>query len=142
MSLLAITHGNYGVQTSLFDLMKGSIKYNIWIAELLIVELNKLRQVPILDGSAREWVDAIEEAGLKAALDRSGNSCEKLAPVLKEPVTVWKNDSFIVAFPYSKVKITYGIDFPQVISGSLSAMLFFVFVHIDRQWYGDFHAFN
>ncbi|XP_055822592.1 probable UDP-3-O-acyl-N-acetylglucosamine deacetylase 1, mitochondrial isoform X1 [Solanum dulcamara] len=71
-------------------------------------------EVPILDGSAREWVDAIEEAGLKAALDRSGNSCEKLAPVLKEPVTVWKNDSFIAAFPYSKIKITYGIDFPQV----------------------------
>ncbi|XP_069142804.1 probable UDP-3-O-acyl-N-acetylglucosamine deacetylase 1, mitochondrial isoform X2 [Solanum lycopersicum] len=70
-------------------------------------------EVPILDGSAREWVDAIEEAGLKAALDRSGNSCEKLAPVLREPVTVWKNDSFIAAFPYSEVKITYGIDFPQ-----------------------------
>lgn len=70
-------------------------------------------EVPILDGSAREWVDAIEEAGLKAALDRSGNSCEKLAPVLREPVTVWKNDSFIAAFPYSAVKISYGIDFPQ-----------------------------
>ncbi|KAF3674449.1 putative UDP-3-O-[3-hydroxymyristoyl] N-acetylglucosamine deacetylase 1 [Capsicum annuum] len=70
--------------------------------------------VPILDGSAREWVDAIEEAGLKEALDRSGKSCEKLAPVLREPVTVWKNDSFIAAFPYSKIKITYGIDFPQV----------------------------
>ncbi|MCD9645709.1 hypothetical protein HAX54_034846 [Datura stramonium] len=71
------------------------------------------KQVPILDGSAREWVDAIEEAGLRAALDRSGKSCEKLAPVLKEPVTVWENESFIAAFPYSKVKITYGIDFPQ-----------------------------
>ncbi|KAM3324106.1 putative UDP-3-O-acyl-N-acetylglucosamine deacetylase 1, mitochondrial isoform X1 [Capsicum chacoense] len=70
-------------------------------------------EVPILDGSAREWVDAIEEAGLKEALDRSGKSCEKLAPVLREPVTVWKNDSFIAAFPYSKIKITYGIDFPQ-----------------------------
>ncbi|CAN4114579.1 unnamed protein product [Withania somnifera] len=71
-------------------------------------------EVPILDGSAREWVNAIEEAGLKAALDSSGKSCEKLAPVLKEPVTLWKNESFIAAFPYSKVKITYGIDFPQV----------------------------
>ncbi|KAK4361584.1 hypothetical protein RND71_020536 [Anisodus tanguticus] len=70
-------------------------------------------EVPILDGSAREWVEAIEKAGLKAALDRNGKSCEKLAPVLTEPVTVWKHDSFIAAFPYSKVKITYGIDFPQ-----------------------------
>ncbi|XP_070011795.1 probable UDP-3-O-acyl-N-acetylglucosamine deacetylase 1, mitochondrial isoform X2 [Nicotiana sylvestris] len=71
-------------------------------------------EVPILDGSAREWVEAIEEAGLKASLDRSGKSREKLARVLTEPITAWRNDSFIAAFPYSKVKITYGIDFLQV----------------------------
>ncbi|XP_059288069.1 probable UDP-3-O-acyl-N-acetylglucosamine deacetylase 1, mitochondrial [Lycium ferocissimum] len=92
---------------------EGQYQKKYSIAELLIVELNKLIQVPILDGSAREWVEAVEEAGLKVALDRNGKSCEKLAPVLREPVTVWKNDSFIAAFPYSTVKITYGIDFPQ-----------------------------
>lgn len=71
-------------------------------------------QVPIFDGSAREWVEAIDQAGLKMAVDDGGKSCEKLAPYLSRPVHVLKNDSFITAFPYSKVNITYGIDYPQV----------------------------
>lgn len=71
--------------------------------------------MPILDGSAREWVKAIESVGLKVAEDGNGNSCEKLAPFLNEPVHVWKNDSFIAAFPSPKVCLSYGINFPQVI---------------------------
>lgn len=71
-------------------------------------------QVPIFDGSAKEWVEAINQAGLKMAVDDGGKSCEKLAPYLNKPVHVQKNDSFIAAFPYSKVNITYGIDYPQV----------------------------
>ncbi|CAK7326809.1 unnamed protein product [Dovyalis caffra] len=71
-------------------------------------------EVPILDGSAREWVDKIEKAGLVAAEDECGNGCEKLAPYLNEPIHVLKNDSFIAAFPSPKVQISYGIDFPQV----------------------------
>ncbi|KAI5678206.1 hypothetical protein M9H77_09156 [Catharanthus roseus] len=71
-------------------------------------------EVPIFDGSAREWVEGIEEVGLKVATDSGGNSCKKLAPFLSEPVHVWRNDSFVAAFPYSQVRITYGIDFSQV----------------------------
>lgn len=71
--------------------------------------------MPILDGSARDWVKAIESVGLKVAEDSNGNSCEKLAPFLNEPVHVWKNDSFIAAFPLPKVCLSYGINFPQVI---------------------------
>lgn len=59
-------------------------------------------------------MEAIEQVGLKVAMDQSGNSCEKLAPFLNETVHVWKNDSFIAAFPFQKVDITYGINFPQV----------------------------
>lgn len=71
-------------------------------------------QVPIFDGSAREWVEAIHQSGLDVAVDNDGKSCEKLAPHLSEPVHVMKNDSFVAAFPHSKVRITYGIDYPQV----------------------------
>lgn len=71
-------------------------------------------QVPIFDGSAREWVDAINQSGLKVAVDIGGQSCQKLAPYLNEPVHVLHNDSFITAIPYPKVRITYGIDYPQV----------------------------
>uniref|UniRef100_A0A5B6YUZ0 UDP-3-O-acyl-N-acetylglucosamine deacetylase n=2 Tax=Davidia involucrata TaxID=16924 RepID=A0A5B6YUZ0_DAVIN len=71
-------------------------------------------EVPIFDGSAKEWVEAIDQVGLKTATDRGGNICEKIAPFLNEPVHVWKNDSFITAFPSPKIHITYGINFPQV----------------------------
>lgn len=59
-------------------------------------------------------MEGIEEVGLKVATDSGGNSCKKLAPFLSEPVHVWRNDSFVAAFPYSQVRITYGIDFSQV----------------------------
>ncbi|KAI9387011.1 hypothetical protein POPTR_010G106400v4 [Populus trichocarpa] len=71
-------------------------------------------EVPILDGSAREWVERIEKDGLVAAKDECGNDCEKLAPYLNEPIHVSKNDSFVAAFPSPKVRVSYGIDFPQV----------------------------
>ncbi|KAL8520772.1 hypothetical protein ACS0TY_011359 [Phlomoides rotata] len=81
-------------------------------------------EVPIFDGSAREWVEAINQTGLKMAVDDGGKSYEKLAPYLNKPVHVLKNDSFIAAFPYSKVNITYGIDYPQAPA-------------IDRQWFSS-----
>ncbi|KAL3501983.1 hypothetical protein ACH5RR_036432 [Cinchona calisaya] len=71
-------------------------------------------EVPILDGSAREWVEGIRRVGLKMAIDGGGKSREKLAPFLNKPVFVSKNDSFVAAFPYPKVKIRYGIDFAKV----------------------------
>lgn len=72
------------------------------------------KQVPIFDGSAKEWVKAIEQVGLKVAKDQSGNNCEKMAPYVNEPMHVWRGDSFVAAFPSQKFHITYGIDFPQV----------------------------
>ncbi|XVE85488.1 hypothetical protein DITRI_Ditri17bG0094600 [Diplodiscus trichospermus] len=71
-------------------------------------------EVPIFDGSASAWVEAIEQVGRKEALDRFGNNAEKLAPYLNEPLHVSRNDSFMVAFPSPKVRITCGIDFPKV----------------------------
>ncbi|KAL5714252.1 hypothetical protein ACHQM5_016239 [Ranunculus cassubicifolius] len=47
-------------------------------------------EVPLLDGSAREWVEAIERVCVCAAKDDNGNSMEKLAPFLLEPA---KDDS-------------------------------------------------
>ena len=78
----------------------------------LITEI--LTQVPIFDGSAREWMEAIRQVGLMVAKDGGGKSCEKLAPFLNEPVFVSKNDSFVAAFPSQKTKIRYGIDFSKV----------------------------
>ncbi|KAL6192589.1 PREDICTED: probable UDP-3-O-[3-hydroxymyristoyl] N-acetylglucosamine deacetylase 2 [Fragaria vesca subsp. vesca] len=71
-------------------------------------------EVPIFDGSAREWVEAIEQVGLRVAADHQGECCEKMVAYVKEPVHVWRNDSFVAAFPSQEVGITYGIDFQQV----------------------------
>ncbi|KAJ9153045.1 hypothetical protein P3X46_026534 [Hevea brasiliensis] len=71
-------------------------------------------EIPILDGSAKQWVEAIEKAGLVVAVDESGNSCERMAPYLNEPVYVCKNDSFVAAIPSPNVRLTYGIDFSKV----------------------------
>lgn len=100
-----------------------------WNSRSLILS-NELTQVPIFDGSAREWVEAIGEVGLKVAMDGGGNSCGKVAPFLNEPVCVWKNDSFVAAFPHSQVKITYGIHFSQVASSSISSFGISNFRHL------------
>jgi len=68
----------------------------------------------LLDGSAQEWVEAIRSAGLCAAEDTSGQNLEKLAPQINEPVYLQRDDCFIAAFPSSRIRISYGIDFPKV----------------------------
>ncbi|XP_024007863.1 probable UDP-3-O-acyl-N-acetylglucosamine deacetylase 2, mitochondrial [Eutrema salsugineum] len=71
-------------------------------------------EVPIFDGSAKEWVDAIEEVGINVAQNHVGESVEKMVAHLNKPVHVWKNDSFVAAYPALETRITCGIDFPQV----------------------------
>nr|GEW60927.1 probable UDP-3-O-acyl-N-acetylglucosamine deacetylase 2 [Tanacetum cinerariifolium] len=73
-------------------------------------------EVPIFDGSAREWVKAIMQVGLTAAMDSIGRGCDKLAPYLTQPVHVSKGDSLIAAFPSKETNISYGINFPQAIN--------------------------
>ncbi|GAV70936.1 LpxC domain-containing protein [Cephalotus follicularis] len=77
-------------------------------------EEDQLVEVPIFDGSASTWVEAIQQVGVVAALDQHGNNDENMLAYLNEPVHMWRNDSFVAAFPCPKVQITYGIDFPQV----------------------------
>ncbi|XP_010460410.1 PREDICTED: probable UDP-3-O-acyl-N-acetylglucosamine deacetylase 2 [Camelina sativa] len=71
-------------------------------------------EVPIFDGSAKEWVDAIEGVGINVAQNHVGESVEKMVAHVNKPVYVYKNDSFVAAFPALETRITCGIDFPQV----------------------------
>lgn len=80
-------------------------------------------QVPIFDGSAREWVEAIEQVGLQVATDHHGDCCEKMIAYVNEPVHVWRNDSFVAAFPSEEIRITYGIDFRQVLAWKLLVLI-------------------
>lgn len=71
-------------------------------------------QIPLLDGSSKGWMELIRSTGLCLAMDDKGLEMEKLVPKLLEPVYLRRDDSFIVAFPSSETRITYGIDFPKV----------------------------
>ncbi len=64
-------------------------------------------EIPLLDGSAIEWVEAIQEAGLKPA-----KSAYRQMPALSEPITICRGESFITAIPSDKTKLISVIDFP------------------------------
>ncbi|XHX78367.1 MAG: UDP-3-O-acyl-N-acetylglucosamine deacetylase [Stenomitos frigidus ULC029] len=62
-------------------------------------------EVPLLDGSAKEWADAIVQAGIVA------QSEPRHTWTLQEPVCVQDGDAFVLARPSSELRFTYGIDF-------------------------------
>ena len=81
-----------------------------------------------MDGSAKMWVEAIHEVGICFAKDRQGSFVKKELFVLKHPLSVTKGDSFVAAFPSSKLKITYGIEFEEVLDWKHLYMLVAFFI--------------
>ena len=63
-------------------------------------------ELPILDGSALPWVEAIAKVGIKTQVQG-----DLLMP-LPEAVTVSKGDSFVTAIPADTSRFTYGIEYP------------------------------
>lgn len=62
-------------------------------------------EVPLLDGSALGWVEAIQEAGIES-------QDQPVAPLtLSQPITLQQGDAWIAAFPAAAPRLTYGIDF-------------------------------
>jgi UDP-3-O-[3-hydroxymyristoyl] N-acetylglucosamine deacetylase len=68
------------------------------------IELNGA-EVPLLDGSAQGWVEAILAAGWCA------QETLRSRLQLTEPCWVRQGDAFVVAFPASETRLTYGIAF-------------------------------
>ena len=66
------------------------------------IEIDGL-EVPLLDGSAKLWVEAIQAAGLGGKMS------------IGEPVTtaiwIYQGDQFVAAVPSPELRFTYGIDF-------------------------------
>eukprot|EP00850_Spirogloea_muscicola_P002553 SM000010S04191 [mRNA] locus=s10:182618:183908:- [translate_table: standard] len=77
------------------------------------IELHGGPEVPLLDGSARLWVEAIEAAGVVDARDAGGATVPQAALAPTSPVVVQDGESFVAAFPAPTARITCGIDFPQ-----------------------------
>jgi UDP-3-O-[3-hydroxymyristoyl] N-acetylglucosamine deacetylase len=69
-------------------------------------------EVPLLDGSAHPWVEAIAQAGIVAQGSR------RPTYVLEEPLWVRDGDAFVMAMPASELRMTYGIDFDLAAIGN------------------------
>lgn len=66
----------------------------------IFIEINE-EELPILDGSSKEYVEKIKEAGINSLKE------EKFYAVLEETVNVELEDKFIKAKPSVNTKITY-----------------------------------
>jgi UDP-3-O-[3-hydroxymyristoyl] N-acetylglucosamine deacetylase len=75
------------------------------------IELNG-PEVPLLDGSAGEWVAAIGQVGtVSQAVPRPVWS-------VLEPIWIQEGDAFVAALPAPTTRFTYGIDFDQPAIGN------------------------
>ena len=69
-------------------------------------------EVPLLDGSARDWVAAIAVVGLVQ------QPTQRSTAQLRSPVWVQDGDAFVAALPAPALRFTYGIDFEVSAIGS------------------------
>ncbi|KAB8318888.1 UDP-3-O-acyl-N-acetylglucosamine deacetylase [Tolypothrix campylonemoides VB511288] len=74
-------------------------------------------EVPLLDGSAKVWTEAIAQVGLVSQT----LSEEKVPHLIDQPIWVRQGDAFVCAIPAPETRFTYGIDFD--------------FPAIGNQWY-------
>ncbi|WP_306589586.1 UDP-3-O-acyl-N-acetylglucosamine deacetylase [Geothrix sp. 21YS21S-4] len=74
-------------------------------------------ELPILDGSAAPWADAILAAGVKALSGR-----RRFMKIIR-PVEVRNGDRWIRALPYAGLRLRYVIDFPVPALGRQSREL-------------------
>ena len=64
-------------------------------------------EVPLLDGSAKVWTEAIAQVGLVSQT----LSEEKVPLLIDQPIWVRQGDAFVCAMPASETRFSYGIDF-------------------------------
>ena len=64
-------------------------------------------EIPILDGSSREFVTALMETGIKT------QHANKEFVEVSEPINARLGDSWISMHPYDGLKITFSIDYPH-----------------------------
>ena len=71
-------------------------------------------ELPLLDGSAQNWCEAIAASGVVSHSNLTNSS-----PItLQEPVWIRHGDAFVAALPAPQTRLTYGIDFPYEAIGN------------------------
>ncbi len=68
-------------------------------------------EIPLLDGSAQPWVEAIAEAGLQ------GLGSRPVPEPLSRPITLQHGQSFVTALPSDRLCLAAAIEFPQAAIG-------------------------
>jgi len=64
-------------------------------------------ELPLLDGSAQEWVVALQQVG-----HVSCHAPQQSAIKVTRPICVQEEDAVVAAFPATATRLSYGIDFP------------------------------
>ena len=64
-------------------------------------------EIPLLDGSAKVWCDAIAKSGINIKKPVISEL------TIEEPVTIRDGDSFVTAMPSPELRFSYGIDFSE-----------------------------
>lgn len=89
------------------------------LAALVALEIDNVRieidgpEVPLLDGSAKEWMAAIAPVGIQQQSD-----LRNVRSPITEPITVHADDAWVAAFPSPALRFTYGIDFELAAIGN------------------------
>lgn len=92
--------GNQNIQVGLIEHFMAALA--ICKIEDLNVNIDN-KEMPILDGSAKEWVELFRKSDLKQNIEKSFT--------LKQPVYYVKDKTTIVALPDEKFSVSYCIDF-------------------------------
>lgn len=93
--------GNQTTQFCLIEHLMASLA--ICNIKNALIELDG-KEVPILDGSAKGWVEAFKKAGV-------ANTSEIEVTEFKQPITYTDGDTEIVLIPSDSFKITYLVNF-------------------------------
>jgi UDP-3-O-[3-hydroxymyristoyl] N-acetylglucosamine deacetylase len=62
-------------------------------------------ELPLLDGSAQDWAQAIVQAGWTT------QPSPRRQLGIRQPISIYEGDAFVAAFPADSCRLTYGIDF-------------------------------
>ncbi|MDX2231350.1 MAG: UDP-3-O-acyl-N-acetylglucosamine deacetylase [Leptolyngbyaceae cyanobacterium bins.349] len=62
-------------------------------------------EAPLLDGSAKDWAEAIAQAGV------TQQSARRTSWAIAEPIWLRDGDAFVAALPAPELRFSYGIDF-------------------------------
>jgi UDP-3-O-[3-hydroxymyristoyl] N-acetylglucosamine deacetylase len=76
----------------------------------LIIEIDN-NEVPIMDGSSKNFVEKLLQAGIKDL------AAPKEKIIIKEPIIVKNQAAYLMALPCNTFKITFLIDYPETFIG-------------------------